>query len=150
MLQVSFALNEWEVRNPEHWSLLSAKKNISCLKNPWGFEEIFDLLRNCDTFEIPWNICLLFPGSISITLFKNSSKSRVINNSSQHRHGERFSLIASFSTAWMFTRLQERQSFMASPHFRIWVYSLFFIKRQQWSELAKLDSFLLRQWQRWT
>lgn len=34
LLQVSFAVNEWEVRKPEHCSLLSAKKNISCLKNP--------------------------------------------------------------------------------------------------------------------
>lgn len=128
--------------------LIAKKVSIKHYIPLWPHQ--IDLLRNCDTFEIPWDICLLFPGSISITLFKNSSKSRVINNSSQHRHGERFSLIASFSTAWMFTHLQERQSFMASPHFRIWVYSLFLIKRQQWSELAKLDSFLLRQWQRWT
>lgn len=53
LLQVSFAVNELEVRNPEHWSLLSSKKNISCFKNPRGFEDIFDVLRNCDTFEIP-------------------------------------------------------------------------------------------------
>lgn len=33
LLQISFAVNEWEVRNAEHWFLLSIKKNISCLKN---------------------------------------------------------------------------------------------------------------------
>lgn len=32
--QVNLAVNEWEVRNPEHWRLLSANKNISCSKNP--------------------------------------------------------------------------------------------------------------------
>jgi hypothetical protein len=39
---------------------------------------------------------------------------------------------------------------MASPHCSALVHSLFLLKHQQWSKLAKLDSFLLRQWQRGT